>query len=306
MKATNKVYTLADLAKWDFQGTSLCLLGHPVAHSLSPAMHNAALAEMAKEDPQFANWKYFKFDIPSAHLTEALELCHLKHFKGINLTIPHKVNAVLIIPSIDEVAKKMEAVNSLTFESTGYRGFNTDGYGLEAAIKHDLGISIKGKKVILLGAGGAAKAAAVQCLLSGCSELWIGNRTTERLNDLMKVLGIMGKGIVHGFNLDNIPKNLPKTGLLINATPLGMLESDPPPINLDHFNSSLKIYDMVYSSKPTKLLRAAQERNMQSTSGLRMLVEQGARALQVWTQSKNVPIDVMWKAVLDIEKIIND
>lgn len=306
MKASNKVYSLSDLAKWDFQGTSLCLLGHPVEHSLSPAMYNAALAEMAKEDPRYSSWRYFKFDIPSQYLAEALELCYVKHFLGINLTLPHKVDVVRIIRSIDEVAKKMEAVNSLMFENVGYRGFNTDGYGLEAAIKYELGISIKGKKVILLGAGGAARAAAVQCLLAGCSELWVGNRSIERLDDLLKALGIMGRGKVHGFKLDKVPSDLPKSGLLINATALGMNESDEAPVELDYFDSSLKVYDMIYRSKETRLVSSARERGMKACCGLRMLVEQGARALQAWTKSQKVPVDVMWKAILDFEKVIND
>ncbi len=306
MKATNKVYSLTDLSKWDFQGTSLCLLGHPVDHSLSPVMHNAALCEMAKEDPRYSNWRYFKFDIPSPYLAEALELCYLKRFFGINLTFPHKVDVIRIIKSIDEVAKKMEAVNSLIFEHTGYRGFNTDGYGLEAAIKHELGISLRGKKVILLGAGGAAKAAAVQCLLSECSELWIGNRNSDRLEDLLKALGIMGKGKVRGFKLDKVPGDLPKNGLLINATALGMHEGEESPIDLDYFDSSLKVYDMIYRSRETSLIHTARERGMKASCGLRMLVEQGARALQVWTKSSKVPIDIMWQAVLDIEKVVGD
>lgn len=306
MKATNKVYSLSDLSKWDFEGTSFCLLGHAVGHSLSPVMHNAAFAEMAKEDGQYSNWRYFKFDIPSQYLTEALKFCYLKRFLGINLTFPHKVDVVKLVSSIDEVAKKMEVVNSLVFEHTGYRGFNTDGYGLEAAIKHDLGISLGGKKVILLGAGGAARAAAVQCLLSGCSELWIGNRTMERLDDLLKVLGIMGRGKVHGFKFGSIPSGLPKSGLLINATVLGMLEEDELPIDLDYFDSSLKVYDMVYRLKATKLVADAQERGMKASCGLRMLVEQGARSLQVWVKNQKVPIDVMWKAVLEAGKVIED
>lgn len=302
MKAINKTYTLADLAKWDFKGTTLCLLGHPVAHSFSPVMHNAAFAEMAKEDAQYGKWRYFKFDIPSQYLAEALELCYLKHFSGISLTMPHKVDAVRIVKSIDEVAKKMQAVNSLVFENTGYRGFNTDGYGLEAAIKYELGVSISEKKVILLGAGGAAKAAAVQCLLSGCEELWIGNRTVERLDDLMKALGIMGRGKVRGFKLDQLPRDLPKSGLLINATALGMEEGDKSPIDLDNFETSLKVYDVVYRSKETGLVREARERGMKACCGLRMLVEQGARSLQVWTKRSRVPIEIMWEAVLDAER----
>lgn len=303
MREEDRVYTLEDLEKWEYEGVSLCLLGHPVEHSLSPAMHNAALEELAKEDEVFKNWRYFKFDVPGPYLAQALELCYLKHFMGINLTIPHKVEVVRLINSIDEVAKKMEAVNSLVFENTGYRGFNTDGYGLEAAIKHDLGISIKGKKIILLGAGGAAKAAAVQCLLAGCSELWIGNRTEERLDDLLKILGIMGQKKVRAFKFGTLPKGFPKTGLLINATSLGLLE-DEMPIELDYFDSSLKIYDMVYGVQRTQLICAAKSRGMKASSGLRMLVEQGARALQVWTKKKKIPINVMWEAVSHIEKAI--
>lgn len=304
MQATNKTYSLADLKNWDFPGVSLGLLGHPIEHSLSPIMHNAALTEMAKMNPQFNDWRYFKFDIPPQYLSEALKLCYSKRFLGINLTLPHKNDVIRLIESIDEVAKKMEAVNSLIYESTGYRGFNTDGYGMEAAIKQTLGISIKGKKVILLGAGGAAKAAAIQCLLAECTELWIGNRTLERLDDLLKALGILGKGKVFGFKLDEIPEALPKSGLLINATTLGMNLDDLYPIDLDYFDVSLKVYDMVYKAGHTQFIRKAQERQMKASDGLRMLVEQGARSLQVWTQQQ-VPIDIMWQSITNAIKAID-
>lgn len=304
MQATNKTYSLADLKNWDYPGVSLCLLGHPTEHSLSPVMHNAALQEMAKTYPQFKDWRYFKFDVPPQYLSEALKLCYAKRFFGINLTLPHKNDVIRLISSIDEVAKKMEAVNSLIYESTGYRGFNTDGYGLEAAIKQTLGFSIKGKKVILLGAGGAAKAAAIQCLLAECAELWIGNRTLERLDDLLKTLGILGRGKVFGFNLELIPENLPRNGLLINATALGMNQTDALPIDLDFFDDSLKVYDMVYKPGHTQLIQCAQARNMRAADGLRMLVEQGARSLQVWTQQQ-VPIDIMWQSIVNAIKTIS-
>lgn len=305
MKATNKTYSIADLYKWDFPGTSFALLGHPVEHSLSPVMYNAAFNELAKENPTYANWRYFKFDIPSPSLMQALQLCYSKRFLGINLTLPHKVDALKMVNSIDEVAKKMEAINALIFENTGYRGFNTDGSGLEAAIKYELQISIKDKQVILLGAGGAAKAAAVQCLLADCAELWIGNRSVERLEDLLKTLGIMGKGKVHGFKLEKIPQNLPKTGLLINATSLGLHEDDPSPIDLNYFDPSLKIFDMVYKSKNTALISSAQKQGMKACSGLRMLLEQGAHALQIWTNRKTIPKDPMWNALLELNKLID-
>lgn len=136
MATADPVLTLADLETWSYTGTALAVLGHPIRHSISPAMHNAALDELSKTDKKFATWKYFRFDIPPADLPRALELFHKKKFRGLNLTVPHKVIAFGLITTgklpgaIDPAARPIGAVNTLLATDHGWQGFNTDGHGL--------------------------------------------------------------------------------------------------------------------------------------------------------------------------------
>src|SRR4051812_17797164 len=141
MAFDDSVFTFSDLERWSFSGTALAVLGHPIKHSVSPLMHNAALAEMAARDPRFASWKYFRFDIPPEDLAPALKLFYTKKFLGLNLTVPHKILAFSQVPQIDPAARPIQAVNTLRWEEAGWRGFNTDGYGLASRVLEELGLN---------------------------------------------------------------------------------------------------------------------------------------------------------------------
>lgn len=293
---TDSVYRLTDLENWKFEGVSLAIIGHPIAHSVSPSMHNAALSLMSDDDSRFSLWRYFKFDIFPEDLSSALSLFYKKKFIGLNLTLPHKVEAVPLIAKVDPAAQRVGAVNTLHWQDDGYKGYNTDGYGLEKAIHGDLDTEFKDATIILLGAGGASRSAAVQCLEGECNALWIGNRNQDRLAALLNSLRTHRSfGKVKSFNLSSPPTDLPETGLLINATSLGLQKEDPPPIDLDRFDPSLKIYDMIYKPAETALLRNAASRGMKGTHGLTMLVWQGARSLEIWSAS-TVPAEAMMNA----------
>lgn len=295
---TNQVYTYQDLQNWPVtKEVHLAVIGDPIDHSLSPVLHNAALAQMGSE---FAHWRYFKFHIDKHHLPEALVLFYQKRFMGLNLTVPHKVEALKYLVSIDEVAKVIGAVNTLLYSHKGYRGLNTDGEGLQAAIKQELNVELKGAEIVLLGAGGAAKAAAAQCLLADCKKLWIGNRSTENLNDLLGHLSIMAKDKVEGFNYDELPLNLPDNCIIINGTTI----YDSLLIDISLFGPKTKVFDMLYWPKESTLLREARELGMSGANGLRMLVEQGARSLEAWSKKK-VPVRIMWQSALDALERIN-
>ncbi len=293
---TDNVYLLTDLENWKFEGVSLAVIGHPIAHSVSPAMHNAALSLMSDDDSRFTNWRYFKFDILPEDLSSALPLFYKKNFVGLNLTLPHKVEAVPLIAKVDPAAQHVGAVNTLHWQDDGYHGYNTDGYGFEKAIQQDLDTELKEATVILLGAGGAGRSAAVQCLEGECVVLWIGNRNQERLAALLNSLGTHRSfSKVAGFTLSSPPPDLPETGLLINATSLGLQKEDPSPIDLDRFDQSLKIYDLIYKPADTALLRDAASRGMKGAHGLTMLVWQGARSLEIWSET-SVPTEAMMSA----------
>lgn len=278
------VFSLADLEGWSRAGTSFAVLGHPIKHSISPAMHNAALAELARRDPRFADWRYFRFDVPPEELPRALELLHARQFRGINLTVPHKVIAFGRVAAIDPAAQPVGAVNTLRWAPQGWHGFNTDGYGLAAAIRETLAIEITGSPVILAGAGGAARGAAVECLQRRCASLWVVNRTRENLQTLFDALSPLAHGIpFHGFVPSAPPADLPAGAVVVNATSAGLRDSDPPPLDLTTLPRPAAVYDMIYNPPETRLLRQAAFLGIPHANGLSMLVHQGAKALEIWT-----------------------
>lgn len=278
------VYTLSDLAAWSHAGTFLAVLGHPIAHSLSPVMHNAALAQLAATDARFRDWRYVRFDIPPADLPPALALLDAKNFRGLNLTVPHKVMALDLVASIDEAARPIGAVNTLLHTPSGWRGHNTDGYGLAAAIREDLGLALSGTHVLLLGAGGAARGAAVECLQQRCASLAIANRTAAHRDALLASLAPLATGIsLRGFDPSAPPADLPPDALVINATSAGLHANDPLPIDLRALPRPGAVFDMIYNPPQTALLRAATALGLPTANGLSMLVHQGAKALEIWT-----------------------
>lgn len=299
---TEKTYSLEDLETVAFSGTSLAVIGHPIKHSLSPAMHNAALARLGETDERFKDWAYYRFDIRPEQLAEALPLFHKQRFRGLNLTIPHKVRALDLIKEIAPEAQSMGAVNTLVRNEAGYSGLNTDGYGLERGLAIDLDITFEGIAVMILGAGGAARAAAVQAILSGCSNLYMGNRSEEKLQGLISGLGsIFDQTDIQSFALNTLPGDLPEPGIVINATALGLNPEDPAPIDVAQLPAEWKVYDMIYNPSKTLLMKQAEARGLEAANGLSMLVHQGARALEAWTH-QTVDADVMAAAAREALK----
>lgn len=282
--AADPVLTLADLESWSRAGTSLAVFGHPIKHSISPAMHNAALADLARRDPRFTDWRYFRFEIHPDDLPHALEVLHAKMFRGVNLTVPHKVIAFDRVAEIDAAAQPVGAVNTLLRTEHGWRGYNTDGYGLAAAVRETLKIDLSGTPIVLLGAGGAARGAAVECLQRRCASLWVANRTRENLDALLATLAPIAGGIsVTGFAPSAPPLELPANALVINATSAGLRETDPLPIDLAALPRPAAVFDMIYNPLQTPLLRAAAAAGIPNANGLSMLVHQGAKALEIWS-----------------------
>ena len=281
---SDPVLSLADLERWSRPGTSLAVLGHPIKHSISPPMHNAALAELAAADPAFADWKYFRFEIHPDDLPRALELLHGKKFRGVNLTVPHKIIAFDRVAAVDPAARPVGAVNTLRWTDSGWRGFNTDGYGLATAVRETLRIDLAGAHIVLLGAGGAARGAAVECLQRGCASLHIANRTRENLDTLLATLApLTGRISVRGFSPASPPSDLPRGALVINATSAGLRDSDPLPIDPAALPRPAAVFDMIYNPPVTSLLRSAGALGTPTANGLAMLVHQGAKALEIWS-----------------------
>ena len=276
--------TLADHAAWSRPGTALAVLGHPIKHSISPAMHNAALAALARADPRFADWHYVRFEIHPDDLPAALALLHAKKFRGVNLTVPHKIIAFDRVAEIDPAARPVGAVNTLRWTERGWHGFNTDGYGLAAAVRETLGRDLAGAHVILLGAGGAARGAAVECLQRRCASLWIANRTRATLDTLLASLAPVAPDVpFHGFASAAPPADLPSGALVINATSAGLRPTDEPPADLTALPHVAAVFDMIYNPPQTPLLRQAAFLGLPHAHGLAMLVHQGAKSLEHWS-----------------------
>ncbi|ATC66165.1 shikimate dehydrogenase [Nibricoccus aquaticus] len=293
MDSPDTVLTLDRLGHWKHEGHKLAVLGHPIKHSISPAMHNAALTELAKTDTRFLDWKYFRFDVPPDDLPTALARLHDEDFTGLNLTVPHKVIAFGHVGEIDKAAQPIGAVNTLLRTPSGWRGYNTDGYGLATAIKETLGRELTDSPLILLGAGGAARGAAVECLQRTCASLWIANRTRFNLDALLIDLApIAGKIPLHGFDPQNPPADLPADALVINATSAGMKPADAQPIDLTQLPKPAGVFDMIYNPPETRLLAQARTLGLPAANGLSMLIHQGARALEIWTGGP-VPVEAM-------------
>ncbi len=296
--STQAVLTLHELETWSSPLTSLAVLGHPIKHSISPAMHNAALAEMSRQDPRFSTWQYVRFDVPPAELPVALDRLHAKGFFGLNLTVPHKVLAFGCVATIDDAARPIGAINTLRREGSGWKGFNTDGYGLSMAVCETLGLGLAGSDILLVGAGGAARGAAVECLQRKCRSLWIANRTAQNLERLIADLRPLAAGIgVHGFSPMTPPAHLPTDTLVINATSAGLRTEDPLPIDLRKLPRPAGVYDMIYNPVETPFLSLARELELPRSNGLSMLIHQGVRALEIWSAAR-VPVEAMREAAL--------
>ncbi|MCC5840216.1 MAG: shikimate dehydrogenase [Opitutales bacterium] len=294
---TDTPLSLADLPNWSFAGTALTVVGFPIKHSLSPPMHNAALRAMAVEAPELSDWRYFRCELQADDLCHALPVFADKGVRGINLTIPHKVEVIRFLNEVDPVAARMGAVNTLLLEDGRYRGTNTDGYGIAQAVRETLGAELGSRPVILLGAGGAARAIAVQCLMDGSPAVWVGNRSADRLHSFLQALGAafpQAMDRVRTFPLDS-PPHLSEPVWLINATALGLRSDDPPPFEVAHLPGGSGVYDTTYGVE-NALARAARAAGVPYADGLSMLVWQGARSLSLWT-GREVPADIMAGAV---------
>ena len=277
----------------------LAVLGYPIAHSLSPVLHNSALKELSEKNSKFQKWNYGKIELPPIHLEKTLVKLHDFGYRGLNLTIPHKVDVLPFLFSIDPDAEIMGAVNTLVRHSQGWHGCNTDGYGMEQGLKEKLNVDIEGAEILLLGAGGASRAAAARCLKSGCSRLWLGNRSENRLKEMDQILNSNYTNTpIHTFPLTEFPEELGTVDdlIVINATSLGLKSSDPCPFDLRQLPLNAKIYDMIYNPPSTRLLKTAAKLGMKHANGLSMLVHQAAKALEIWSEEE-ISVSAMYQGL---------
>jgi shikimate dehydrogenase len=279
----------------------LGVLGAPVEHSLSPAMHNAALAALGAE------LRYAKIECPPEDLATAVGLARQAGFLGLNLTIPHKFEALPLCSELDDTARQLCAVNTIFFDGSRTVGFNTDGPGLVRAIRESFSFDLRDLRVMILGAGGGAgSAAALQCALEQCPRLVLVNRTEEKARDVAQ----RAARLLHTDRLEGpedrvtvIPledtalrEQLTRTDLVINASSLGMKRTDPRLIPAAIITPDLMVYDMIYRPVLTRLLEDAHAAGARAANGLSMLLHQGALSLEIWL-NRSAPLEIMREAL---------
>lgn len=293
MACSEKVYTLDDLRAWTRREPSFAVLGKPIAHSLSPKMHNAAFADARERRPELAGYRYFRFEIAPEELTDALPLFFEKNFHGLNLTIPHKVAALPVLKKLSPEAEIIGAANTLARDDAlgGWRGENTDGRGFARAAEMQLGVKLAGTHVVLLGAGGAARAIAATALAQNCASLTIVNRSRERAEALVGALAQsqIPNGECRILSPDEIRDpgfeicDSRESALVANATSLGLKPDDPSPFPPELLKNGIAVYDTTYGSHTSALVAAARERGVPAADGRSMLAWQGALAFELWT-----------------------
>ena len=301
-KRAKEVYALADLRRWKSIAPSIRLgvLGDPVAHSLSPQTQNAAL-KACKIDMQYA-----RFQISPDELQSALDLIRELNFVGVNLTTPHKIAASKLMDEIDDNVRRIGAINTVKIDNAKLRGYNTDGKGFARAVRQEFAVDLRDLRVMILGAGGAARAIALQCARENCERLVITNRTfataqklAEELREYFagpRVLGPVPRLQPIPWEEAAIRFQIAHLDLVVNATPVGLKRSDPSPIPARLLAPHLMVYDTVYREGRTPFVSAAIEAGARAANGLAMLLYQGALAFEVWFE-REAPIQAMREAL---------
>ncbi|MCX7724739.1 MAG: shikimate dehydrogenase [Thermodesulfovibrio sp.] len=258
------------------------IFGDPIEHTLSPLIHNEAFQYLGLD------YCYVAFHVKKDKLKEAVEGIRALNIKGVNITVPHKETVIQYIDELSEEAKDIGAVNTILNKEGILRGFNTDVNGFILSLKEE-GISIKNKKFLILGAGGASKAIVYGILKEG-GKVYIYNRTPS------KAIAIKEKFKDHGFiEIVEVDKSLTENiDIIVNATSLGLKKDDPMPLNPELIKPKHVYCDIVYPETP--LMKEAERIGCKVIGGIGMLLWQAAFAFKIWTEVE-APIDIMRKTL---------
>jgi len=280
------------------------LIGWPATYSVSPAMQNAAFADLGLD----GEWEYDVLATPPDELKSCVQNLAERGYVGANVTVPHKQTIIPMLDNVGLSARGANAVNTLLLEDGRIQGFNTDVVGIRADLEAN-GLKLKGMKVLVLGAGGAAHAA-VLALANAGSHVTVVNRGNQRAWDLYRTVR---RGVSSQFNLSveersALKKIAPDMDLIINTTPVGMTPMHPnesPWPDDVPIPGGITVYDMVYRPEVTLFMQQARDAGSTAIGGLGMLVQQGAASFQLWT-GHEPSIDVMTQAARDALKSVED
>lgn len=277
----------------------LGIFGYPVSHSISPAMHNAAIKALGLD------MVYISVEVKPSELKQAVALIKEIGMTGVNITIPHKEAVIRFLDEVSEEARLIGAVNTIVNKNGRLIGHNTDGYGYISSLKQEMHFNPKGKNIVILGAGGAARGILAALAKKGPKTITVANRTVARGVSLAKAFKKKFPSVK--FEAIDLDKNILKAyfqdaNLLINTTSVGMKQRKALQIPLEALPKTAVVSDIVYNPLQTLLLKKANGLKLAAHGGLGMLIHQGARSFKLWT-GHNAPIDIMTKAALKALKI---
>jgi shikimate dehydrogenase len=274
----------------------LGVIGHPVEHSLSPLMHNAALTNLGLD------YVYLPFAIAPENLTTAIAGFASIGVVGFSITIPHKQAILPLLSEISPIAQAIGAVNTVVNKGNKWLGTNTDVEGFIAPLQTTYHQDWSQKKAVILGNGGAARAVVAGCIQLGLAEIHVVGRNLQKLQvfeQSWQNSPFADKFQVHEWT--ELPNLLHQANLLVNTTPIGMyphVEQSPlSSQEMSYLPGDAIAYDLIYIPKPTKFLHLAQKQGIVTIDGLEMLVQQGAAALKIWLQKETVPVTQMRQAL---------
>ncbi len=274
----------------------LGVIGHPVEHSLSPVMHNAAIAQLGLD------YIYLPFPIEPQNLEVAIAGFAAIGVVGFSVTIPHKQAIIPLLSEITPLAQTIGAVNTVSRQNNKWVGTNTDIEGFIAPLQTTYKQDWSQKVAVILGNGGAARAVVAGCTQLGFAQIHVVGRNMQRLQEFRNSWSnspLAEKIQVHQW--EELPKLIPQANLLVNTTPIGMYPKvDQSPLSVEeiaNLPTGAIAYDLIYIPQPTQFLELAQQQGAIAIDGLEMLVQQGVAALKIWLQQETVPVEVMRQAL---------
>ncbi|MEH1975535.1 MAG: shikimate dehydrogenase [Nostoc sp.] len=274
----------------------LGVIGHPVEHSLSPVMHNAAIAQLELD------YIYLPFPIEPQNLEVAIAGFAAVGVVGFSVTIPHKQAIIPLLSEITPLAQTIGAVNTVSRQNHKWVGTNTDVEGFIAPLQTTYKQDWSQKVAVILGNGGAARAVVAGCTQLGFAQIHVVGRNMQRLQEFRNSWSnssLADKFQVHQW--EELPKLIPQANLLVNTTPIGMYPKvDESPLSVEEIVNlpmGAIAYDLIYIPKPTQFLQQAEKQGVIVIDGLEMLVQQGVAALKIWLQQEIVPVEVIRRAL---------
>ena len=269
----------------------LGVIGHPVSHSMSPRIHNAAF------QAQGLDLVYVTFDVPIDRLSAAMAGIRALGIRGVNVTLPHKQAVLPHLDGVSRLADRVGAVNTIVNDDGRLVGHNTDVLGFQKALRSLLPEGAGGRRCLVVGAGGAARAVVAALVEDGAEQVWVSNRTHERAVQLCAVASAWGRTLCEAVTLGRVREVIAAAEVLVNATSLGLAGPVKElALPADTVHSGHVVVDLVYSDSATPLVREAQMRGASTADGMEMLVMQAVESYGLWTGLKP-PVDVMLESV---------